>query len=399
MTTKQLSLIDNKKPATKAVAAQPEAPVVSSAQGLCPDLTTILEWPRSHNSESEKNFRQWVLGKVNEYAPANSTSTILDDGTILAEVIDGTTPTTVAFACHMDTVDWAGVKGPKAIYYDQDFERVTLKEGSAGGCLGADDGVGVWILLEMIKAAKPGLYIFHTGEECGQSTAKALVRKADDFLKGIDIIAEFDRPGLTDIVTHQRGGTRCASDKFAAALASKLNAAGALSLSQSTRGVYTDCYEYRGIIPECVNISVGYTQQHSKHEDLDVGFATQLLAAVIAIDWNTLPVDRDPAVPEPTATPTVWGKYRSGEFYDDLYDRYETPAQSKPAPTPAAKKKDATPKDDRELATYKSAREVPWTTLDVEDDPEGAVKVIRDLTILAARLEAECEVLRNWSLS
>ena len=50
-------------------------------------------------------------------------------------------------------------------------------------CLGADDGAGIYIMLRMIETKKPGLYVFHRGEERGGIGAKATVTKHAEFFK------------------------------------------------------------------------------------------------------------------------------------------------------------------------------------------------------------------------
>lgn len=94
-------------------------------------------------------------------------------------------------------------------------------------------------------------------------------------------------------MTHQRGGDCCASQEFAERLATQLAESG-VDLTPSDSGVYTDVYEYRGIIPECVNLSVGYYSQHSKREELDYSFASALLNSALSVDWNALPACRTP---------------------------------------------------------------------------------------------------------
>ena len=48
------------------------------------------------------------------------------------------------------------------------------------------------------------------------------------------------------------------------------------------------------IIPECTNISVGYMYEHTTGEYQDIDYLQRLCKAVCLIDWETLPVERDP---------------------------------------------------------------------------------------------------------
>ncbi len=68
----------------------------------------------------------------------------------------------------------------------------------------------------------------------------------------------------------------------------------------------TDTAEFVDIIPECTNISVGYDHEHSQQESLSLVHYQQLSSAVLVIDWDALPVKRDPTQPDPTDR---WGMY------------------------------------------------------------------------------------------
>jgi hypothetical protein len=72
--------------------------------------------------------------------------------------------------------------------------------------------------------------------------------------------------------------------------------------------VYTDTAEFVDIIPECTNISVGYDHEHSQQECLNIHHYELLSQAVLAVQWDKLPTDRDPTVPEykQTKYDTAW---------------------------------------------------------------------------------------------
>ena len=59
-------------------------------------------------------------------------------------------------------------------------------------------------------------------------------------------------------------------------------------------GSFTDSYSFFDSVPECINLSVGYYNQHSKQESQDITFLEDLIDACIAMDWEALPVERDP---------------------------------------------------------------------------------------------------------
>jgi hypothetical protein len=64
-------------------------------------------------------------------------------------------------------------------------------------------------------------------------------------------------------------------------------------------GVYTDTAEFVDYIPECTNISVGYDHEHSQQESLNIVYFQQLANAVVLVDWEALPTERDPTQPDP----------------------------------------------------------------------------------------------------
>ena len=47
-------------------------------------------------------------------------------------------------------------------------------------------------------------------------------------------------------------------------------------------------------VPECVNVSVGYYNEHTSRESLDLTYLLKLSEAVLIIDWNSLPTVRNP---------------------------------------------------------------------------------------------------------
>src|SRR3546814_16306749 len=77
--------------------------------------------------------------------------------------------------------------------------------------LGADDGAGLWIMLGMIAAACPGLYLFHRGEEQGCLGSRWIERHTPELLANIDAAIAFDRAGLGDVITHQSYGRTCSA--------------------------------------------------------------------------------------------------------------------------------------------------------------------------------------------
>ncbi len=175
--------------------------------------------------------------------------------------------------------------------------------------LGADDGVGVWIMLEMIAADRPGLYVFHRGEEVGCLGSQHIKEHEPHLLAGIDAAMAFDRAGYDDVITHQLSGRTC-SDAFALSFASQLNPCHSdFDFKPCDGGVYTDTNEYAGIVPECSNLSVGYFGQHSHNETTNIYHAEAVLAAMLTLDTALLTIERDPSGgAEYDRRPSKWGK-------------------------------------------------------------------------------------------
>ena len=232
-------------------------------------------------------------------------------------------PSRVLFSCHVDTVDidaaGADPKLRKLLAYDSNLGTVMLDESNKlGSCLGADDGVGVWIMLNMIAVGKPGTYVFHQGEEKGGKGAKAMALECRAFLREHDLAIAFDRPDNDEVITHQ-GGVRCASDKFADQLIAELDKHG-LTYKKSTGGVYTDTKEYRSTIAECINLGVGYGSQHTPNEYLDYTHASALEEAARAINWDALAAHRTPTAEDVYDAPRRYGNfYTSASGYRSVY--------------------------------------------------------------------------------
>jgi len=286
-------------------------PLEEPAQPVDSKLVTILRWKRPHDSTGEMAFCKWLREEI---AALGAVPQIDALGCIVASVPrpDGK-KSAVLFSSHVDTMHGANCgTGKQELMYDMMMGQVFLDHASstAGACLGADDGAGVWMMLKMIEARKPGTYVFHRGEERGGLGSNAMLTKNREMLSEYEIAVAFDRPGTNEVITHQ-GGQRCASDKCADALVKELNANG-MKYETSTKGIFTDTKVYRGVIPECFNVGVGYEFQHGPQECLNYVHLCDLLKAVMAIDWDCLPVDRDPKAIE---APTFHGSWK-GAGYD-----------------------------------------------------------------------------------
>lgn len=223
---------------------------------------------------------------------------------------------TVLWSCHTDTVHKKG--GKQTVVIDSNG-LITLAPNSKSNCLGADDSAGVWLMCELIRAKKPGLYVFHANEERGGCGSAFIADHNPKLLDGVQYAIAFDRRGVTDVITHQ-GFERCCSDAFAGELARRLNvlmtAQGQIAqLVPSDEGIFTDTAHYTRLVPECTNISVGYYCEHTKNENLNSRYLLRLRNALIDLDLEGLPVARDPTVEDFGGVCGYWGQSNQGQAY------------------------------------------------------------------------------------
>ena len=196
---------------------------------------------------------------------------------------------TTMFTCHLDTVSFKQEKVNHVI--EANFIKTDGKT-----ILGADDKAGMTVMLYMIEKKVPGLYYFFVGEEvgCVGSGKLAETWETSAFYDRIKKVVSFDRRGTTSIITHQLS-TRCCSEEFATELANRFKSTSSkLNMTPDDTGVFTDSAKFIFLVPECTNISVGYYNEHTLRESQDIGFLQRLCRAVCEIDWETLPISRDP---------------------------------------------------------------------------------------------------------
>jgi hypothetical protein len=258
-------------------------------------LLHMMRYRRKHGSQTEVDFINDYLinltGIYSLHAPAAKAGE--PGGPAMCYVLDVGTPT-IVFSSHVDTVHSGG--GMQVVEYDANL-RVAYKQDNQP--LGADDAAGVWLLLQMIDAGVPGRYMFHRGEECGGLGSKMVAEHHRSLFAGIDHAVAFDRKGDCSVITYQRGG-RCCSDKFADELACRLTALTGHTIAADETGSFTDTANYTGLVGECTNVSVGYLDEHSGKEMLDIEYLLKLReACCIAATWSDLPVVRKAGEHEP----------------------------------------------------------------------------------------------------
>lgn len=197
-------------------------------------------------------------------------------------VIIGDNPA-VLFSSHTDTVH--NKSGRQHPVIGNGFVSCPKKS----NCLGADDTTGNFIMLCMIEAGVQGHYIFHRAEEIGGRGSLFIMNDTPEILQNINHAVAFDRRGTEDILTHQ-GFIRGCSEVYAHSLAAQLG----MNHVPDDTGIFTDTATYFDAIPECTNISVGYDNEHTKWEIQDLDYLFELIPAILAVDWNALPIDHNP---------------------------------------------------------------------------------------------------------
>ncbi len=235
------------------------------------DMSEMLTYRRPHRSKTERKFIQRFITPLG----------VIHDkyGNRYKRI--GEAP--IMYSCHTDTVHRDG--GIQDIAVNKATFKLSRK--SKSNCLGADNGAGVWLMREMILAEKPGLYVFHRGEECGGLGSKFLTKNTPELVKDIQAAIAFDRRNTKSIITRQFGG-RCCSDEFADSLAEQLK----LGHKKDTGGSFTDTANYTDLIPECTNVSVGYDHEHSWLETLDMNYLIELRQSMLEYDWEKLVIKR-----------------------------------------------------------------------------------------------------------
>lgn len=253
------------------------------------ELRSILSWQRPHDDEAELLFCELYVDDLATLYPVER---------------DGfgnrwlTIPTPhghpkILWSCHVDTMASKG--GRQEVRYKADGRTLELRKQKPGRVLGADDGAGVWLLREMIRAGVPGTYVFHRGEECGRLGSKHVAKFEPERLEHFDACIAFDRKGTDNLITHQsfeRGVSRGFAKSLIVALEDASN--GLLSYVEDDSGSYTDSYTYFDHISECTNMSVGYEREHGPRETLDAVHVWRLRNALIEADFSHLRIERDP---------------------------------------------------------------------------------------------------------
>lgn len=285
-----------------------EAPIragvpASSRAELPQSLISILSMKRPHKSAGDEALVAKILEATGGTRDLHGNVWVVTDPT-----------SRTLFTCHTDTVHH-GNEPDQTVMYDVTTKELFVND----DVLGADDGAGVWLLLEMIAAKIPGTYVFYRGEERGGIGSRGSAHDDAARYATYDRAIAFDRRGTKDVITHQGGG-RCCSDSFAAALAACLSVEG-MTYAPDDSGVFTDTANLTDLVGECTNVSCGYDCEHSSSESLSVPHLLALRNACLTAEWESLPCVRKPGEDDP-----VWSSY-SG-WYGRANSAYNSTKQS-----------------------------------------------------------------------
>lgn len=233
-------------------------------------LDAMLSYRRAHDSAGEAAFIARYIAPVAKPIKA-------PDGTVHAYAVRIGAGSRIAFCAHTDSVH--NRQNP-AIFQRVAFDTVRgeyfVADPKQRDCLGADNAAGCYVLLRMIQAKVPGLYLFFRGEERGGIGSGWITENKPELFGRIDAAIAFDRRGTNSIITEMMVGRTC-SDKFALSLADELG----MRHSPDPTGSFTDTANLAELVPECTNVSVGYENEHSADETLDAAYVEKLVTACV----------------------------------------------------------------------------------------------------------------------
>jgi hypothetical protein len=197
-------------------------------------------------------------------------------------------PSRTIFSAHLDTA--ADVEtGPREVVHREKRGYVATDGRSI---LGADDKAGVCVVLAMVEAKVPGLYVLFADEEVGCLGSRWLAwDMGDDVLSLFDRMIVFDRAGSHEVLNHLSGIKSCSSE-FARELCAKLTRQGKTRYWPSRDGGMSDALSFVWFIPEVTNIGVGYEFAHTGREIQDLRHLDNLIERCLDIDWEALPTRR-----------------------------------------------------------------------------------------------------------
>ncbi len=264
--------------------------------------------------------------------------------------------------------------------------------------LGADDKAGVLALITLIEAKVPGTYYFFAGEEAGRKGSLTAAYQHKEYFSKFKRAITFDRRGKGSIITSQLYG-ECCSDMFAGALIDEFGCENLKFVNDPT-GSYTDTASFMKIIPECTNISIGYNNEHTSNETINIDYAHKVSMAATQIDWDHLPVDRDPSISYKDSWNWDWDTSRYSNSYSPQQNIGFKPEPRKPGPEPPIpfKSQSPTPLNATEIERQKRMNEVQQRLHNFLSAEEAESQVIDNFNVqnsFRTDIEIEFDELLN----
>ena len=186
----------------------------------------------------------------------------------------------IILAAHLDTYVDDNIQEAKEWFWES---RGVVK-GKDGAIFG-DDKAGVALVLYLhTRLPEVGCALFLGEEEGRKGSQEAL--NANLFPNARAMIS-LDRKGKEEIIYVQRGeqtGSREAAEWLAAQLG--------MGHKASEKGSRTDSYTFKDVIPECLNVAVGYDYPHTDHDTQDLDYLDQLGERLARVQWGAFPVHR-----------------------------------------------------------------------------------------------------------
>lgn len=229
----------------------------------------------------EPFFKLTEKGIFDKFIKLDRNGTYYNNGDFSFLYIEGTRPDKVLMIAHVDTV-WKDCEKLNPIYHEglfssQNRQTGVTKSGKpyvAGIGIGADDRAGVALLWRLKDLGHSLLLVSGEENNCLGSSALMSMETAPEIMNDHQFMIEFDRRGRNDLVFYNVG-----SEKFVEYCVGKTN-------YKPANGSWTDvCVLATNIC--ALNISVGYTGEHTPNEILNMRW--WLRTALTVENWLSKP--------------------------------------------------------------------------------------------------------------
>jgi len=204
------------------------------------DLINVLKVPSM--SKKEYYMRKFIIKKLKEI---NVPYTEDETGNIYNLI-----PNTPLLSAHMDTV--GDVEDMAVLNFVHEENGII----SGFGNIGADDKVGIFVILELLKRYENISYVFTVQEETGSVGARMFVNNNSELLNELLYCIVIDRRGDSDIISTQND--YCVQE-FENDILSVITGFKPALGSISDADVFNDYLS-------CINISCGYYKPHTQEE-------------------------------------------------------------------------------------------------------------------------------------